>query len=606
MCGISGIVSYRDIASDLFQSIRSLEYRGYDSCGVAVLNSKGMMMRKNTGTVEEVNDKEALTQVKGHVGIAHTRWATHGKVSKANAHPHYCCRSETAVVHNGIISNLRPLRERLLAAGHHFRSDTDSEVVPHLIEEYLQAGLSLEKAFRKTLGELDGTFALALVSLSAPDRILCAKRESPLILGIGDSCHFVASDFNGFIEFTKHAVVLDDGEMAIVTKDDFEVKNFHTARSKRKEVTEIHWEAETSKRGGYPHYMLKEIYEQPLMVAQALKLDEEALGKLARQIESCRRTYLVGTGTTYYVNLVAQYLFTQLSNRYLPAISSDEFKPLAEVDKKTLVIAVSQSGETYDTLSALRCARESGAKTAAVLNVQGSSMARLVDQAILQGAGPEICVLSTKAALSQMIIFLLVAVELGRITGHLSQADRKRIRKEVEGLPALIQEVLNERSGFIRAVAHRHLKAGNWLYLGRGIHYAVALEAALKMKEVTYLHAEGMSAGFLKHGTISLIDDGMTSFFLIPSPEEGEVHALTLGNIEEVRAREGFVIGIYFDGDEEARALCDEGIALPPGSPLITPFLHLVASQLFAYFAATGLKRDIDRPRALAKSVTVA
>ncbi|MFQ5693342.1 MAG: glutamine--fructose-6-phosphate transaminase (isomerizing) [Nitrospinota bacterium] len=606
MCGISGVAGYHAVAADLFRCVRNLEYRGYDSCGVAVIWNGRIEVRKNVGSVDEVNEKEGLTRLGGDVGIAHTRWATHGKVNRENTHPHTCCEGHIALVHNGIIANHRALRDRLLGCGHRFRSETDTEVVAHLIEENAKAGPNLEEAFRRALRELEGTFALALIALQERDRILCAKKESPLVLGLGDACNFIGSDFNAFIEFTKHAVVLDDGEMAVVTRDGFTVKDFVTGRIVRKSVMEIQWDAEMSKRGGYPHYMLKEVYEQPRTVACALSLKRSTLVELARAIEASPRTYLIGAGTTYYVSLTGQYLFTRLARRFVPAVSSDEFRELAHVDPDTLVLACSQSGETYDTLSALRFAKERGARTAAVVNVMGSSIARLADHVILQGAGPEVCVLSTKAALSQMLILLLAALELGCLAGHLSEGEREALRGEVARLSDLIQKILNERSGFIHAIAHRRLNYNNWLYLGRGVYYAIAMEAALKMKEVTYLHAEGMPAGFLKHGTISLIDDRMASMLFIPPPEAGDLHTLSLSSAEEVKARGGCVLGVHTEGDREAEDICDESIVLPQGPLLVMPFLHLIAGQLFAYFTATGLKRNIDRPRSLAKSVTVA
>ncbi|MFQ5693514.1 MAG: glutamine--fructose-6-phosphate transaminase (isomerizing), partial [Nitrospinota bacterium] len=574
--------------------------------GVALIDDGGLEVRKNVGNVDEVNALERLTQIGGEIGIAHTRWATHGKVNRENTHPHTCCKGNLAVVHNGIIANYRSLRERLQDAGHAFRSETDTEVVAHLIEENLDAGLNLEDAFRRSVRDLEGTFALAVIALQERDRILCAKRESPLVLGIGDSRNFIGSDFNAFIEFTKHAVVLDDGEMAVVTRDGFTVKDFLTGRTIRKNIMEIQWDAEMSKRGGYPHFMLKEIYEQPRTVHQALTLDPSELQRLARSIDESKRTYLIGTGTTYYVSLTGQYLFSHLADRFLPAVSSDEFRELAQVDGETLVLASSQSGETYDTLSALRFAKERGASTAGIVNVMGSSIARMVDQVIIQGAGPEICVLSTKAAISQMIFLLLVALELGCLTGRLSEGEREVLRGEVGRLPDLVEQILNERSGFIHTIAHRRMDRTNWLYLGRGIYYAIAMEAALKMKEVTYLHAEGMPAGFLKHGTISLVDGDMASLVFLPPPEAGDLHSLSLSSVEEIKARGGYVLGVHCEGDKEAAAICDEGIALPPSPLLVTPFLHLIAGQLFAYFTATGLKRNIDRPRSLAKSVTVA
>jgi glucosamine--fructose-6-phosphate aminotransferase (isomerizing) len=573
---------------------------------MALLNGSKVEVRKNIGTVEEVDALESLSQLSGTVGIAHTRWATHGKVTKENAHPHVSCTGDIAIVHNGIIGNYRALRERLSADGHKFCSTTDSEVVAHLIEEYLREGYEAEEAFRAALRKLEGTFALVAIVLPERDRILCAKRGSPLILGMGDNRNFIGSDFNAFVEFTKNAAILEDGEMAVVTRDGFTVKEFTAGRTVGKNIVEIPWNAEMSRRSGYPHFMLKEIYEQPPTVARALDLERIDLRKLACSIVQAKRSYLIGTGTTYYVSLTGQYLFSRLAGRFIPAVSSDEFKGLAEVDGRTLLLACSQSGETYDTLNALCYGKARGAVTAGIVNVMGSSIARFVDQLIIQGAGPEICVLSTKAAMSQMIILLLIAVEVGCLSGRLSEGDRKALLDDVSRLPGLIEGLLNERSGFIQAIAHRRMDRTNWLYLGRDIYYAIAMEAALKMKEVTYLHAEGMPAGFLKHGTISLIDERMASLVFIPPPETGETYTLTLGSVEEIKARGGYVLGVHTEGDREAQAICDETIALPAAPPLVTPFLHLVVGQLFAYFTATGLKRNVDRPRSLAKSVTVA
>ncbi len=606
MCGISGVVGRKPVAADLFQCVRNLEYRGYDSCGVALINNGGIEVRKNVGTVDEVNALERLTEIDGEIGIAHTRWATHGKVSRENTHPHTSASGNIAVVHNGIIANYRALREQLQGKGHAFHSETDTEVIPHLIEDIMGGGLNLEDAFRRAVRELEGSFAVAVLAVSERDRILCAKKESPLVLGIGDSCNFVGSDFNTFIDFTKHAIVLDDGEMAVVTRDGFTVKDFLTGRTIRKSVMEIQWDAEMSKRGGYPHYMLKEIYEQPRTVKNALDLDRKELRRLAQAIDSKKRTYLIGTGTTYYVSLSGQYLFSRYADRFLPAVSSDEFRGLAQSDADTFILAASQSGETYDTLSALRYAKERNAASAAIVNVMGSSIARMVDQVILQDAGPEICVLSTKAAISQILILCLTALELGELTGHLSSVEVNALREEIGCLPDLMEAILNERSGFIHGIAHRRMNRKNWLYLGRGIYYAIAMESALKMKEVTYLHAEGMPAGFLKHGTISLIDDQMASMLFVPPPRAGELYSLSLSSAEEIKARGGYVLGVHTEGDKEAEEICDESIALPSGPDVVNPFLHLLAGQLFAYFTATGLKRNIDRPRSLAKSVTVA
>lgn len=607
MCGIAGMAARENVSRKLLRSIAALEYRGYDSCGMAVQRNGVIDIRKNVGTVEVVNAVERFSDMKGAVGIAHTRWATHGGVTRANAHPQADGESRLAVVHNGIISNYRELRGRLAAVGAAFRSETDTEVIAHLAAERIaRNGGDAEAGFVEAIEELEGSFALAMVSADAPGTIFCARRESPLIIGLGDDASYVGSDFSAFIEFTRQAIIMEDGEYALVTPAGCVVRSLLTRERIDRRVTEIEWSAETARRGGYPHFMLKEIYDQPSTVQAALDIPAEEIRALARMIHGSEHCFLGGVGTTFYAASMGQYFFSRLAGRYLPVVSTDEFPHLAEVGPGDAFCAVSQSGETYDTLSALRHAKEGGARTAAIVNVPGSTLARSVDVPVLQRAGPEKCVISTKAALSQTVILLLAALELGRLGGRLDARGAAALREEAASLPELVLETLNERSGFLHAAAGAHQHMKNWFYLGRGVYYPAALECALKMKEVTYLHAEGMSAGFLKHGTISLIDENMRSVVLMPAPEEAALHALTRSSAEEVRARGGFLLGYRFDGDEASRGLFSEEIALPRVSATLAPFLHMVAGQLLAYFLAVALKRDVDRPRALAKSVTVA
>ena len=607
MCGIAGMVASSNVAQKLYRSIAALEYRGYDSCGMAVQENGHIDVRKNVGTVEKVNQGERLTDMKGLAGIAHTRWATHGGVTRENAHPHMDSQGRVAVVHNGIISNYHQLRERFQNAGVVFLSETDSEVIAHLLGECLDKYEDdMETAFVSALTELEGNFSLAVISTKASGQIYCAKRESPLIIGLGDDANYIGSDFNAFIEFTRQAIIMDDGEFAVVTHQGYVVKELLSRNVVNKEVTEIEWDMEMSRRGGYPHYMLKEIYDQPATTLSTLSIPREKLAELARLIHESRQCFLGGVGTTYYIAAMGQYLFSQIAGCYLPAISTDEFPHLAQVGPEDALIAISQSGETYDTLTAVRFAKERGARTGAIVNVMGSSLVRTVDVPILQGSGPEICVISTKAAMSQATILLLTAVELGVMRGRFGEEEALGYRDEIGKLSDVLSEALNERAGFLHTAASRHQKMKNWLYLGRGIYYPAALENALKMKEVTYIHAEGMSAGFLKHGTISLIDENMYTIVLMPHPDEKELHALTRSSAEEVRARGGFVLGFRFEGDEDVEGLFSEEILLPRVSPLLAPFLHLLAGQLLAYFLAVQLKRDVDRPRSLAKSVTVA
>jgi glucosamine--fructose-6-phosphate aminotransferase (isomerizing) len=603
MCGIAGVTSFQPIGDRLYEGVHHLEYRGYDSCGVAFLNHDHIEVRKDVGTVDEVNVKANLRHLAAHVGIAHTRWATHGKVTRANAHPHESCRGDFAVVHNGIIGNYRALREELQQAGHRFRSETDTEIVAHLIEQRFAELGDVERAFVAALRALQGSYALAMISTHDAERIYCARHESPLIIGIGGESNYVGSDFNAFIDYTKNTLILEDGEYGVVSKDSVSVKRVRTGEIVDKTITVIPWDAELSRKGGYPHYMLKEIHEQPQAVRSALNIDAHEIAAVADMVLSAPRVRLLGVGTTYYVALLGQYLLAALANLDAPAMSSDEFRHLDRSDADSLVLAISQSGETYDTVMSLRHAKARGAKTAAVVNVVGSSIARLVDRVILQGSGPEVCVVSTKAALVQMVLLMRLAIELGTRRGVLSAAQRQDGEAALAALPGEIETILNEKSGLIRAAAYRHARVANWLFLGRGIYYPIALESALKMKEVTYVHAEGMPGGFLKHGTLSLVDDKLYTMVFVPPPSAGDLHAATMSSVEEVKARGGFVFGFSYDPADD---IFDDRLVLTASHELTAPFLPLVAAQLFAYFTATALKRNVDKPRSLAKSVTVA
>ncbi len=605
MCGITAAVGIKNISQSLFEGIRNLEYRGYDSCGVALMNGSKIVTKKNTGGVEEFYRKEHVLLQKSNIGIAHTRWATHGKVTRDNTHPFSSCDGKFAVVHNGIISNFRALRENLQKEGHKFRSDTDTEVIPHLLEKFYRLGKNVEEALLKTISMLEGSFAIVFITTHERGQIYCAKMESPLMLGIGDETKFIGSDFNAFIDYTKNAVIIDDGEYAIISKDSYVVKNCVTREEVEKSITKIEWDSETSKKGGYPHYMLKEIYEQPQTITNALDLESSGLDDVVEMISASEMTHLVGVGSTYYVAQYAKYVFASLANRFVAATSSDEFISLASVGKKSLTFAISQSGETYDTLSALKFAASKGSKTAAVVNVMGSSLARVVDKVVLQGSGPEICVISTKAVLTQMVIMTIVALKLGRKNKVISAKEYKNSMDALKELPGIIQSILNERSGFIHRIAHHYSKTKHWLYLGRGVYYPIALESALKMKEVAYVHAEGMPGGFLKHGTLALIDQDIFSIVFIPPKTDKALYHATMHSVDEIRARSGFVLGIHFDQRGKNTDQFSEELILPPVPPIIAPIVQLVIGQLFSYFTATSLKRNVDKPRSLAKSVTV-
>lgn len=603
MCGIAGIVGRGNVSDKLFQCIKNLEYRGYDSCGVALLQPDQIEIRKNVGAVDEVNEIEHLTEPSGKIGLAHTRWATHGGVTKLNSHPHYSGDNAFAVVHNGIISNYRELRDRLTEAGHTFRSETDTEVIPHVLEEVYKTEQDIEKTLLKAYEQLEGTYAFAFISMHAPGKIFCARKESPLVLGVDTDNMFLASDINSFIEYTRDIVLLNDDEYAMITEDAYVIKDLHTGKPIARESQKIAWSPTVAQKGGFPTFMLKEIHEQPDTVRTVLNIAQEDIRKLAQMMADSDRTYLVGVGTTSYVAMVAQYYFSAIAGKYFSSISSDEFEYVAEVNDTSLFVCTSQSGETYDTLRALRFAKARNCASAAIVNVVGSSIAREVDFAIMQSSGPEICVLSTKAALAQIVIMLRAAIELGMLNGSLSDSEYQEYQEQLQQLPDAIEWVLDHRIGQLNKIATAHAHIKNWLFLGRGIYMAVGMEAALKMKEVTYQHVEGMPGGFMKHGTISLIDKDMYTMVFVPPDSEKDLYEATMSNVEEVKARGGFVVGYHFGKSDPT---FDAEVTFKDVPRIIAPLLHLVAGQIFAYYAAVKLGRNIDKPRSLAKSVTVA
>ena len=546
---------------------------------------------------------EQLDQLPGTIGIAHTRWATHGGVTQENAHPHLSMRNEFAIAHNGIISNYQRLREQLVQQGFEFRSLTDSEVISNLLENAFYEEQDVEQALQSTLKKLEGTFGLVMISLHDPERIYAAKRESPLMVGLGEGTNYVGSDINAFLEYTRRAWVLEDGEYAVLSRERVIIRKFPSGKVVQKQVLQIEWDLETTKKGVHSHYMIKEIFDEPQTIRQVLKVPDEQIKKLADSLTVATQTYLIGVGTTFYVAQLGQYFFSSLASRFFPVVSSDEFHAVGQVQPGNAVLAVSQSGETYDTKHALAMAKERGAQTAGIVNVMGSSISMMVDQVIMQGSGPEICVVSTKTALAQALILLRTALLAGG--KNIPEKRRNALHQSLLDFPDLVQRVLNEKSGFVRNLANATSHVDHWLYLGCGAYYPVAMESALKMKEVTYCHAEGMPAGFLKHGTLSMVEPRVHSLLFVPPPEDAVLHERTLVAMEEIRTRGGTVVGFYFEGDEASRPLLNHSVELPPTDPVLAPVLQMIVAQLFAYYVALALNRNIDKPRNLAKSVTV-
>ncbi|PCI23955.1 MAG: glutamine--fructose-6-phosphate transaminase (isomerizing) [SAR324 cluster bacterium] len=605
MCGISAIASYKPVAEKLFQCLINLEYRGYDSCGMALFDQQSLKLRKNIGNVEEVGAKERFFEMSGNTGIAHTRWATHGGVSTENSHPHSSNDQNFVIVHNGIFSNYKTLRKSLKNKGYQFHSDTDTEVFANLLQEEFKKTPHVEQAFCQAIEHLQGSYAIAMITTHQPDVVFAVKKDSPLVLGINDGTNYVSSDINAFIAETNDTVIIDDEEYVIMTKDNFQVKRLVDGQEVKKKIIKVQWDRQTAQRGGFSHYMLKEIFDQPQTVRNALHIPEEEIGKIAQKFLDKKQSYFVGVGTTYYVAMIGTYLFSQYAGLHVPAISSDEFPSLIPTDQNNHVLFFSQSGETYDTRMAIRKAMEGGAATSAIVNVVGSSISQTVEDCIFQGSGPEICVVSTKAALSQIIILWQIALKVGELNGNLTAEQAHQFRENFNSFPETLETMINEESGFIRDLAAKTFHVRSWLFMGKGIYYPIALESALKMKEVTYLHAEGLPAGFLKHGTLAMVDDSMYCLFFLPYREDSELYHSTMNAIEEVKARNGKIIAFCTEDDKEAQEILDHYFIIPKISPELTPLLEIVLAQLFSYYSALHLGLNIDKPRNLAKSVTV-
>jgi glutamine---fructose-6-phosphate transaminase (isomerizing) len=605
MCGIVGIVSADNVSSRLVKALLNLEYRGYDSCGLAICSNGCIDVRKDKGHVQVVADKLALTEMNGTTGLGHTRWATTGAVTKENAHPFVSNSGNFALVHNGIITNYRNLKNNLISEGYSFCSETDTEVLVHLIDSEYNECLDIEKAIRQMCRKLEGTYAFALISTHKPDRLYAARKDSPLIVGTGVGENFIGSDYNAILDYTRRVIPVKDGEYVVINRETISIKSVLTGEKITRDIVTLDWDPELAQKGGYPHYMLKEIHEQPGTIDSALSIDRTAIQDVCRLIMDADRVYLTGVGTTFYVAQCAQYYFSSFSGKHLVAISSDEFEYLAELTEKSVVIAFSQSGETYDTVNALKAAAKFNSRTVGIINVMGSRMVEIVDIAIMQNSGPEICVLSTKAAISQIVIALRISLELGLVNTFLKSSRHKHLETFLDNLSNNVRDVIDESKGFLHTLAKKTKHIKNWYFIGRGIYSAIAQESALKMKEVTYHHAEGIPGGFMKHGSIALIEDGFGSVFFLPPKSSGELYKLTITNAEEIKSRNGFIVAFGFEEFEKNDDLFDYQINLKKTDDLSSPVLLLVLGQLFAYYSAVVLKRDVDKPRSLAKCVTV-
>jgi glucosamine--fructose-6-phosphate aminotransferase (isomerizing) len=609
MCGIVGYTGARQATPLLLEGLTRLEYRGYDSAGLALIADGRIEVHKAAGKIAALEKTLGSSLPAGRTGIAHTRWATHGAPNTVNAHPHTDCGGTLALAHNGIIENADPLRVALAKRGHVFRSETDTEVLCHLIEEPLGTGRSLVEAVAGALRQVEGTYGIAVISTREPDTIVAARRGSPLLVAIGNHENFVASDASAVLPHTRSVIYLDDGDVAVVRPDEYRIMDLD-AVVKEKAITQVEWDLGTIERGGYAHFMLKEIMEQPESLRNTLRgrlLEEEGTAHLGGlnlsddELLRIDRIVITACGTSWHAALIGEYMMEELARIPTEVEYASEFRyrnPI--VDERALVIGLSQSGETADTLAALREAKRRGARTLGIVNVVGSTIAREVEGGIYLHAGPEIGVASTKAFTSQIAALALLTLKIGRLRA-LSILQGREVVRALARLPQLVRRVL-DKSAQVEQIAERLVRASNVLYLGRGYNFPVGLEGALKLKEISYIHAEGYPAAEMKHGPIALIDELMPVVFVAP---KDAVYQKIVSNVEEVKARGGRVIAVVTEGDTGLAKLADQRIEVPETLDLLTPILTVLPLQLLAYYIAVRRGCNVDQPRNLAKSVTV-
>ncbi len=608
MCGIVGYVGHGDTLKILIEGLKRLEYRGYDSSGIAIFHRGKIEIRRKEGKLSRLEELIRNESFDGSVGIGHTRWATHGRPSDENAHPHKA--GAIAVVHNGIIENYRVLKESLQKKGHKFSSETDTEIISHLINEYIEQGFSFFESVRRALENVKGSYALGILCEKERETLIAARKESPLVIGIGNKEYFIASDIPAVLPHTKDFIFMDDGEIALIKPDGVRLFNEKGKRIS-KEIKRVNWTPVMAEKGGYKHFMLKEIFEQPRAVIDTIRgrfLKEKGDSIFdgvvidSKFLRNIQRIYIIACGTSYHAALVGKFLIEDFSRIPVEADIGSEFRYRNPIlGRDTLLLAISQSGETADTLAGLREAKKRGAHTIAICNVFGSTLAREADRVIYTYAGPEIGVASTKTFVTQLSILFLLALRMGRELGYVSIKEGKSLIEDLIKIPHQMEQLLKS-SKKVSEIAQKYLHARDFLYLGRGINYPIALEGALKLKEISYIHAEGYPAGEMKHGPIALIDRDMPVVIIAT---KNDVYDKVISNIEEVKAREGRVIALASQSDRKISKKVDDIIFIPDTTPSLTPMLLTIPLQLLAYYMADLKGTDVDQPRNLAKSVTV-
>jgi glucosamine--fructose-6-phosphate aminotransferase (isomerizing) len=608
MCGIFGcIMKDADAAPTIHASLKRLEYRGYDSAGVATVQDGKLYVKKDQGKIDEVHAVHNLDDLPGNIGIGHTRWATHGAPLQVNAHPHVDCSGQIAVVHNGIIENFSELKQELEGRGHVFKSKTDTEVIPHLIEENLRSNpsMSLADAVLETVKRLDGSYAIAVISTKEPNRIVCARHESPLVIGVNEKAVYCASDIPAFLPVTNKAVMVEDGELVVLSLEGYEIKKIADSRVVAREPKLIDWTPEMAVKQGYPHFMLKEIHEQPATLRNTLRLQEHYLDLMATFLDRAREVFLVACGTSYHACLASSYVFSKLAFLATYPVIASEFVEQhgKSVNIDGTLLAVSQSGETADTLAAVNAARQRAATILGLTNAIGSTLTRVSRVYIGQQSGPEIGVAATKTFTSQLSVLAGLALRLAKKRGKVSQDEMDFLAEKLEKLPETVETVIQTQEERVKQIAKKYKDAKAFFFLGRGISTATAYEGRLKLMEIAYVPAMAFPAGESKHGPISLVEPGFPVVFICP---KDETYKTLIGNVMEMKARGASIIAVIEEGDEEIRKLADDYIEVPAGTPeILSPITFVVPLQLLAYYMAVERGYNPDTPRNLAKSVTV-
>jgi len=606
LCGIFGaILREGRVAPLIHDGLKRLEYRGYDSVGFATLHSGSLQVRKDAGGIDEVVSSLRMDEMPGAIGIGHTRWATHGAPEMVNAHPHTDCEGKIAVIHNGVIENFMELKEELINKGHSFKSRTDTEIIAHLVEEEMKGDIELGEAILKSLKRLEGSYALAILSPSDPEKIFCARHESPLVLGVSDDGVFCASDVSAMLPYTNRVVYLRNGEFAVIDVEGYKITKIQDGSPVERELQEVTWSLEMAEKQGYPHFMLKEIYEQPKSLRGSLRLQQAYLDLLTTLLDRGRELFLVAAGTSYHSCVAASYMFSKLAKlTTFPAISSEFVEQYgSSVGTDSIILAVSQSGETYDTLKAIDHARMRAATVLGVTNTVGSTLTRVSRAYLIQQSGPEIGVAATKTFTSQLIVLAQLALKLARTRGKISQDEVDDFEERLMRVPSYVEETLERHGKGIQALVDKYAGEKLFVFLGRGISSATALEARLKLLELTYVPSLAYPAGESKHGPISIIEEGVPVIFLCP---RGETRKDIIGSIMEMKARGARIISVCEEGDREITMISDDIIEMPKGIPeVLSPIPYVVPLQLFAYYLAVQKGLDPDKPRNLAKSVTV-